>query len=593
MGIFSDRCEALVNPVTGRALTGKALEEAKKEASWPRCGHSIKKAAKCCSKCGASARGGWIKCPHCGEWVGNDSNFCWNCNTPLNPEERSAIAGGVWHRSEGVYAQRFEADALTATEGRDLQVQEGTVAILISGGAVEDVLDAGRFKVESAARKINWFGNPPNRSMVLVEAGECILPLEINGLPTKAEDGSNLPNGAKVDFYGEAVVRFAGGKNAAVSFIENIMKSPRRELTFSELTQRLTSLLGNVVRDVCARATLADLLSNADIRIELRKAMTASLEADLENAGLDLVRVSSAEFNSPAYSELAQRSAELDEKRRVAEYNAALRKFESDLALNRFRDEHALRVAKESLDMEYRKQDLERKDEWERYLAERQDDTEERRRAREKAAKARAEQEREEQRARDAAEKIRRQKDEAEDRIRKWALLEEEVKHRWTQEDAQRDHDWQSEKEKLAHDEEIAAMVRRAGDAQREHDWQVSFEKLLQDQKMDAKATEYLIDKAKKTAAGEISVKELHDEYERKKLIESAKTNSVVDDIKRAGRNKDHEQEVKETIDWIKVKEQKLFEKRQLLDEIKAASDPDLKQLLIEEYKKKYVGESE
>ena len=134
-------------------------------------------------------------------------------------------------------------------------------------------------------------------------------------------------------------------------------------------------------------------------------------------------------------------------------------------------------------------------------------------------------------------------------------------------------------------------MVRRAGDAQREHDWQTAFEKLLHDQKMDAQSTEYLIAKAKKTAAGEISVRELHDEYERKKLLETAKTDSAVDDIKRGGRDKDHAQEVKETLDWIKVKEQKLFEKRMLLDEIKAACDSDLKQLLIEEYKRKYIGE--
>lgn len=592
MGIFSDRCEALVNPVTGRALSGRALEEARKEPSWPRCGHSIKKSARCCSKCGAPARGGWIKCPHCGEWVGNDSNFCWNCNTPLNPDERSVIAGGVWHRGEGVYAQRFEADALKTTEGRDLQVQEGTVAILISGGAVEDVLDAGRFKVESVARTINWFGDPPNRSMVLVEAGECILPLAIAGLPTKAEGENPIPAGSKVDFYGEAVVRFAGGKNAAVSFIENVMKD-RRELAFSDLTQRLAALLGNVVRDVCAKSTLDELLVNADLRIDLRKQMSRELEADLEQAGLNLVRLSSAEFNSPAYSELVQRSAALDEKRRTAEYNAALRKFESDLALNRFRDEHELRAAKEALDMEYRRKELERKESWSRLMEERQNETEERRRAREKVARARAEQDREDQRARDAAEKVRRQKEEDEDRIRKWALLEEEVKHRWTQEDEARDRAWGNEKEKLAHDEEVAAMVRRAGDAQREHDWQVAFAQLLQDQKMDARTTEYLIDKAKKTAAGEISVKELHDEYDRKKLLESAKTNSAVGDIRREDRNKDHEQEVKETLDWIKVKEQKLFEKRQLLDEIKAAVDPDLKKLLIEEYKTKYVLESD
>lgn len=591
MGIFSSRCEALVNPVTGRALAGRALAEAKKESSWPRCGHSVKKTAKYCSKCGSFARGGWIKCPHCGEWVGNDSNFCWNCNTPLNPDERSALAGGVWHRNEGMYAQRFEADALTVTDSRDLQVQEGTIAILISGGAVEDVLDAGRFKVESAARKINWFGNPPNRSMVLVEAGECILPLEISGLPTRAEGGTGLSNGCMVDFYGEAVVRFAGGRDAAVAFIENVMKSPRRELSFTDLTGRLVSLLGNTVRDICAKATLGELLSNVELRIELRRSMSRDLAADFENIGLDLVRISSAEFSSAAYCELVQKNAELDEKRRAAEYQAELRKFDNAFELDRFRNEHDLRVAKETLDMEYKLKDLERGDEWARLMEIRQDEAETRRAAREKAFKAREEQEREDRRAKDAAEKVRRQKEEDEDRIRKWALLEDEINHQWSQEDAQRDRGWQNEKEKLAHDDEIASMVRRAGDAQREHDWQAAFEKLLHDQKMDAQSTEYLIAKAKKTAAGEISVRELHDEYERKKLLETAKTDSAVDDIKRGGRDKDHAQEVKETLDWIKVKEQKLFEKRMLLDEIKAASDSDLKQLLIEEYKKKYVGE--
>lgn len=589
MGIFSERCEALVNPVTGRALTGKALEEAKKEASWPRCGHSVKKAAKHCSKCGAPARGGWIKCPHCGEWVGNDSNFCWNCNTPLNPHDRSGLAGGVWHRTQGMYAQRFEADALTTTDGRDLQVQEGTVAILLSGGAFEDVLDAGQFKVESVARKINWFGNPPNRSMILVEAGECILPLAINGLPTKAEEDAPLSSGAVVDFYGEAVVRFAGGKRAAIAFIENAMKSAQ-ELSFANLTERLTSLLGNVVRDVCATTRLSELLSEADIRVNLRKAMTKQLETELESLGLDLVRISSAEFSSRAYNELLQRSAALDEKRRKAECDMAFRNFEAELALDQFKTEHDIQAAKEALDAEYRLKDLERKEAWNRLMEERQDETMERRRARARVQQAQAEEERDIQRAKDAAEKIRLQKEEDEARIRKWALLEEEVKHTWTQEDANRDREWATEKEKLEHDEAVAAMVRRAGDAQREHDWQVAFDELLHNQKMDAQTTEYLIEKAQKTASGEISVKELHDEYDRKKRLESAKTDSAIDDIKRDSRGKDHLQKVKETGDWIKVKEEK---RKWLLTQIEATKDPTLKQVLIAEYKQAFVGEND
>ena len=173
MGIFSNRCEALVNPETGKALFGEALEKARQDPQWPRCGHSVKKSAKFCSKCGAPAPGGWVRCPVCGQWAGNDSQFCPHCNTPLYPDERAASAGGVWQKTPDVFAQRLEVQNVKDTE---IRVQAGTAAILLDAGDVKDVLEAGEYKLEGLARKINWFNNPPPRSVILLDAGEIALP---------------------------------------------------------------------------------------------------------------------------------------------------------------------------------------------------------------------------------------------------------------------------------------------------------------------------------------------------------------------------------------------------------------------------------
>ena len=108
MGIFFDTCNALIDPSTGRALSGEALEKAQNDPKWPRCGNRVSKRARFCNACGKPAPGGWWKCPSCGKWVGNDSRFCPHCNQPLYPDDRAAIAGGVWRKEPEHFAQRFE-----------------------------------------------------------------------------------------------------------------------------------------------------------------------------------------------------------------------------------------------------------------------------------------------------------------------------------------------------------------------------------------------------------------------------------------------------------------------------------------------------
>lgn len=345
MGIFHDICDALIDPDTGRALTGEALEKAQNTSKWPRCGNRVSKRARFCNACGKPAPGGWWKCPGCGKWIGNDSRFCPHCNQPLYPDDRAAMAGGVWRKEAEHFAQRFELGDIKRMLSHDLLVQEGTCAVLMDSGRVHGILEAGRHTPESLARKINWFGDPPPRSVVLMDVGEIVVPLHVEGLRTS----EHFP----VEFYGEVMLRFGGGAEAAKAFITNIL-GESRSCTFKELSENFVRAVRIAVDEMCVASTLDDLVRDPERRIRLQERMASRLSADLAACGLELVRVSSAEFTGDEYEEYAEKLGKVDIERREVEYRTALRQLADKEEMAKYKDADALKQYKEIIDHEYR-----------------------------------------------------------------------------------------------------------------------------------------------------------------------------------------------------------------------------------------------
>ena len=318
MGIFSDMCE---------------------------CGNRVSKRARFCNACGKPAPGGWWKCPGCNKWVGNDSHHCPHCNTPLYPEDRANIAGGVWKKQPIFYAQRFEAGDIKRELIKNLQIQEGTAAILMDAGEVSGILDAGPHDLDSLVRRINWFGNPPPRSVVLIDVGEVVVPMHVEGLRT----AEHFP----IEFYGEAILRFKGGKEAARAFVANILKS-ERECSFDTITKRLEPVIRGPVDEMCTVSTLDELVRDPERRIRLQERMNARIVDDLDACGMEVVRVSSAEFTGDEYEAYVEKLGEVDIQRREAEYRAALRKLADTEEMAKYKEADALRTYKETIDHEYR-----------------------------------------------------------------------------------------------------------------------------------------------------------------------------------------------------------------------------------------------
>ena len=343
MGLFSDKCTAIVSLETGRHLTGDELAAAKaalrnekglfhgasavlKEHGWGICGHSVKKKARFCSKCGASAPKGWVKCPSCGKWVGNEMTHCWNCDHALYPETRTNLEGGVWNRTPEMFAERFEVGEVENMLKNGIQVQEGTAAILIDGGREKTVIGPGRHEPASTLRSINWFGNPPPRSVVLVDAGEFVVPLRM-------EEGLRTADGFPVSVYAELTMRFV--RSRADDFLANFMKESRA-LPYESLGKSISAQLVYGVDNLCNTSTVEDLVKDPARRDQFEAAIRKAASETLKAWGFEVVRVGAADFASPEYEKVRLQNATLDGKRRELEFLQKTRELlNGDAAKNR------------------------------------------------------------------------------------------------------------------------------------------------------------------------------------------------------------------------------------------------------------------
>ena len=287
MGLFSDTC--------------------------PECGNKVSKKARFCSKCGHGAPQGWVTCPSCRQWVGNDSRYCPHCNHPLHPEERVDLAGGVWDREPGAFAQRIELSDVTGIAKSGLKIQEGTLAILLDAGKKAAILGPGMHKPENTLRNINWFGNPPPRSVVMVDAGDCVFRMDFKGMRTAEE----LP----IDVVADVTLRFDPGE--ANGFLANVMKE-ERTIGAGAVGAWLVAEATAAVKDLCLQSTVEDLVKDPDRRPRFEDAIGRAIKVLLKRSGLELIRVGYVDFISADYEKMRKQYGELDAKRRQLEYDRKL-----------------------------------------------------------------------------------------------------------------------------------------------------------------------------------------------------------------------------------------------------------------------------
>ncbi len=332
MGLFSDKCEALIDVTTRRGLQGDGLAQARQNPDADRCGNRVPKAARFCNKCGSSAPGGWWKCHSCGKWVGAEANFCWNCKTALHPESRTAVSDGLWQRSPGTFAQRLQVSELRRLLEKGLQIEIGTVALLLEAGQIKAVLEPGQHTLETLGRKLmGLFTTPAPQTVILADAGDIVLPLRFSGLRTKEE--------LLVEGYTEVCFRFVPARGEA--FLANVLKS-QDQLSYEGLADWMRQEIRSVVLDLVQSASIEELVKDPQRRLRIEDTLRQALAVALERAGVEIVRVASVEFTGAEYEELRAKAGQVEVKRREIEFQQRLRELTSGDEMNRLKTENDL-----------------------------------------------------------------------------------------------------------------------------------------------------------------------------------------------------------------------------------------------------------
>jgi hypothetical protein len=334
MGIFADTCRALVDD-NGKALTGASLEAAKRDPKAQRCNYKVKKSARICSSCGTPAPGGWWKCPTCSKWVGNESNFCWNCRAELWPEERLQVSDGRWRKPAGSLAQKFDVGDIKKLLHKkgSIFVEEGSSAILLQNGKFKDLLGPGEHTVDSLGRKINNWGDPPPRTVVLIDSGDVAVPVHVMDLRT-AEDVS-------VELYAEMHIRLGGDKKKAQALMENVIKDAR-SLSYRDYAAQLESEIRTAARNLCNTSTIEDLFKDPELRLRIEDELQRILETSSARFGFELLRVSAAEVVSPEYELLRKQNGDVELQRRGLEFEQRAREIVQKDRMHEFKTEQDL-----------------------------------------------------------------------------------------------------------------------------------------------------------------------------------------------------------------------------------------------------------
>ncbi len=350
---FTNKCMALVGP-NGRALSGDALEAAEAALSGAKqsnrklwtdrngffyqkerrlfaralpltdrngnpvriCGRPVKIKANFCSKCGGSAPGGWWRCGGCGKHIGNESKTCPHCGREQNPSLRLDLSDGSWRKDEEVFAERFELSDIAPLMEKGLNIQESQCAVLLEGGAVVDVLNAGFYQAADFEAKD---GTPTgDRSIVMVDNSEVVLPVCVEAVRT----GDDI----EADLHAVIALRFDAAN--AKEFMRNLMGSSlylrndtiTASLAYDEIAHCILQDVDASAREFCNTQSVTELFKSADVRIRLENHIAARLVRNLGSIGMRFIRLKEVEFESEVFAKLRDMSGQVEAKRREIEF---------------------------------------------------------------------------------------------------------------------------------------------------------------------------------------------------------------------------------------------------------------------------------
>ena len=146
----------------------------------PTCDHDVPHEKKFCGNCGfnmVALRGG-ESCTGCGASLKMNAKFCGDCGQKVSKSAgmSGAVSDGVWLRGDAEFVKKVDLAGMRSTWGsKKVKVPNGTVCLVVKGGAVVNVLRPGEHTTVGLVENFfAWLNQGIDASFYLVDCALAV-----------------------------------------------------------------------------------------------------------------------------------------------------------------------------------------------------------------------------------------------------------------------------------------------------------------------------------------------------------------------------------------------------------------------------------
>lgn len=250
-----------------------------------------------------------IECTNCRRVVQPQKGRCPYCDAILDLSH-----GDAWSRSAEQIAVRLDQGRLQGILKTGFSVPEGSMAVLLKGGQVEEILSPGHHEVSTLREKLQNFLKNRQIEVILVNASDFELTFRVG-----KSGGDETPELASVR-------RLLTKENADVAidcslrlrierpemFINGLLAG-KHELRARALGDRCTEEVAQSLSHVIREFSTSDLDGGEAVRTRVEQELEKQLRPWLGSLGITLVRLIGVRFDSKTLDRMRREDANLHE----------------------------------------------------------------------------------------------------------------------------------------------------------------------------------------------------------------------------------------------------------------------------------------
>lgn len=243
-------------------------------------------------------------CPKCERQVEPRKGLCPWCGAELG-----AQVDRQWFRSPNQVAARLSEEDFGGMMQRGLNVPDGSRALLLRGGALEQTLAPGYHTVAGLGERfVNWFRERTLQA-ILIDDGDIEIDFTLGreGRPQGA-DVERLLSADQLPLTARCALRITIDQPALFA---SVMMGGRAELTREQLCDASAAEVASILQSMLSGHRADELHGNETVRQELESAVEQRLGAWLQNRGTRLLKLFALAVHSEAIGRKQQAEVKL------------------------------------------------------------------------------------------------------------------------------------------------------------------------------------------------------------------------------------------------------------------------------------------